>query len=220
MSAASRQQFVEELRDDAILLAKAGMGEPDIWIERANRMRKTGLDNNDIRTKLTATSGLLEVSEPWHAYWKSRASGLPNSLAEGPSEPKGKAPAHNRSFETIPERPASLPNAELEELRRQVEIYQLQLAEARAAARQPTLPFAEPLHPHRMPDPEPFDGEYKDYRRWKFQMITVRLRAHSARDKLARSPIAYKYCSIHNDHIVDHPHLFGVVLAQWNRAES
>jgi hypothetical protein len=23
-----------------------------------------------------------------------------------------------------------------------------------------------------MPDPEPFDGGYKDYRRWKFQMIT------------------------------------------------
>jgi hypothetical protein len=129
MSAAPRQQSVEELRDNAISLAKSGVEEADIWKELVNRMRKTGLDNNDIRKKLSATSELLERS-------------------------------------------ASPPNAELEELRRQVEGYQLQLAKARAAARQTTLPFAKLLRPHRMPDPEPFNGEYKDYRRWKFQVIT------------------------------------------------
>jgi hypothetical protein len=172
MSAAPRQQSVEELRDDAISLAKSGIEEADIREELVNRMRKTGLDDDDIRTKLTATSELLESSEPWHAYRKLRASGSDNPLAAGPSQSKGKAPAYYPRFKTTFERPASPPNAELEELRRQVEGYQLQLAEARAAARQTTLPFAEPLRPHRMPDPEPFDGEYKDYRRWKFQMIT------------------------------------------------
>jgi hypothetical protein len=171
MSAAPRQQFVEELRDDAILLAKSGVEEADIQIELINCMRKTGLDGN-IWTKLTATSELLETSEPWHAYRKLRASGSDNLLAAGPSQLKSKAPAYYPRFKTTFERPASPPNAELEELRRQVEGYQLQLAEASTAAQQTTLPFAELLCPHRMPDPEPFDGEYKDYQWWKFQMIT------------------------------------------------
>jgi hypothetical protein len=68
MSAAPRQQSVEELRDDAISLEKSEVKEADIQKELVNRMRKTGLDDDDIRTKLTATSELLESSEPWHAY--------------------------------------------------------------------------------------------------------------------------------------------------------
>jgi histone acetyltransferase (RNA polymerase elongator complex component) len=64
MSAAPRQQSVEELRDDAISLAKSGVEEADIREELVNRMRKMGLDDNNIRTKLTATSELLESSEP------------------------------------------------------------------------------------------------------------------------------------------------------------
>jgi hypothetical protein len=172
MSAAPRQQSVEELRDNAISLAKSGVEEADIWKELVNRMRKTGLDNNDIRKKLSATSELLESSEPWHAYRKLKASGPDNPLAAGPSQSKDKAPAYYPRFKTTFERPASPPNAELEELHCQVEGYQLQLAKARAAARQTTLSFAKLLRPHRMPDPEPFNGEYKDYRRWKFQVIT------------------------------------------------
>jgi hypothetical protein len=163
MSAASRQQSVEELRDDATSLAKSGVEEADIWIVLVNRIRKTGLDNNNIQTKLTATSELLESSESWHAYWKLRASGSDNPLAAGPFQSKGKAPAYYPCFKMIFERPASPLNAELEELCWQVEGYQLQLAEACAAARQTTLPFAEPLHPHQVPDPEPFDEGYKDY---------------------------------------------------------
>jgi hypothetical protein len=136
-------------------------------------MRKTGLDDdNDIRTKLTATSELLESSEPWHAYRKLRASGSDNSLVAEPFQSKGKASAYYPCFKTTFERPASEPDTELEELHCQVEGYQLQLAKACAAAWQTTLPFAEPLCSHRMPDPEPFDGEYKDYQQWKFQMIT------------------------------------------------
>jgi hypothetical protein len=172
MSAAPRQQSVEELRDDAISLAKSGVEEADIWEELVNCLRKMGLDDDDIRTKLSATSELLESSKPWRAYRKLKASGSDNPLAAGPSQSKDKAPAYYPRFKTTFERPASPPNTELEELRCQVERYQFQLAEARAAAQQTTLPFAEPLRPHRMPDPEPFDGEYKDYRRWKFQMIT------------------------------------------------
>jgi histone acetyltransferase (RNA polymerase elongator complex component) len=64
MSAAPRQQSVEELRDDAISLAKSGVEEADIREELVNRMEKMGLDDNNIRTKLTATSELLESSEP------------------------------------------------------------------------------------------------------------------------------------------------------------
>jgi hypothetical protein len=63
MSAAPRQQSVEELRDDAISLAKSGE-EADIREELVNRMGKMSLDDNNIRTKLTATSELLESSEP------------------------------------------------------------------------------------------------------------------------------------------------------------
>jgi hypothetical protein len=172
MSATPRQQSVEELRDDAISLAKFGVEEVDIQEKLVNRMRKTGLDDDNIQMKLTATSGLLESSKLWHAYRKLRISGPDNPLAAGPSQFKGKAPAYYPWFKTTFERTASPPNAELEKLRCQVEGYQLQLAEARAAAQPTTLPFAEPLRPHRMPDPEPFDGEYKDYRRWKFQMVT------------------------------------------------
>jgi hypothetical protein len=163
MSATPRQQAVEKLRDNAISLAKSRVEEADIWVELVNRMRKTGLDNNNIWTKLTATSELLESSKPWHAYWKLRASGSDNLLAAGPSQPKSKAPAYYLHFKTTFERPASSPNTELKELSRQVEGYQLQVAKARAAAQQTTLPFAEPFCSHRMPDPEPFEGEYKDY---------------------------------------------------------
>jgi hypothetical protein len=85
MSAAPRQQSVEELRDNTISLAKSGVEEADIREELVNRMRKTGLDDDDIRTKLTATSELLESSKPWHAYRKLRASGSDNPLAAGPS---------------------------------------------------------------------------------------------------------------------------------------
>jgi hypothetical protein len=134
MSAAPRQQSVEELRDDAISLARSGVEEADIREELVNRMRKTGLDDNDIQTKLSATSELLESSKPWHAYRKLKASGSDNPLAAGPSQSKDKAPVYYPRFKTTFERPASPPNAELEELRRQVEGYQLQLAEARAAA--------------------------------------------------------------------------------------
>jgi hypothetical protein len=172
MLAAPRQQSVEELRDDAILLVKSGVEEADIQVELVNCIRKTGLDNNNIQTKLTATLELFESSEPLHAYLRSKASGSDNSLPAGPSQSKSKAPAYYIRFKTTFERLASLPNAELEESHRQVEGYQLQLAEARAAAQQPTLTFAELLRPHQMPDSEPFDGKYKDYRRWKFQMIT------------------------------------------------
>jgi hypothetical protein len=163
MPAAPRQQSVEELRDDAISLAKSGVEEADIRIELVNRMRKTGLDNDDIQTKLTATSELLESSEPWHAYRMLKALGSDNLLDAGPSQSKSKAPAYYPRFKTTFERPASLPNAELEELRCQVEGYQLRIAKAHAAAQQTTLPFAEPFRPHCMPDPEPFDREYKDY---------------------------------------------------------
>jgi hypothetical protein len=134
MSAAPRQQSVEELRDDAISLAKSRVEEADIPVELVNCMRKMGVDNDDIRTKLTATSELLVSSEPWHAYWKLRASGSDNPLAAGPFQSKGKAPAYYLCFKTTFERPASPPNVELEELRWQVEGYQLQLAKVRAAA--------------------------------------------------------------------------------------
>jgi hypothetical protein len=86
MSATPRQQSEEELRDDKISLAESGVEEADIWKELVNRMRKTGLDDDDIRTKLTATSGLLESSEPWHAYRKLRTSGSDNPSAAGPSQ--------------------------------------------------------------------------------------------------------------------------------------
>jgi hypothetical protein len=172
MLAAPRQQSVEELRDNAISLAKSGVEEADIRVELVNCIRKTDLDNNDIWTKLTATSELLESSEPMHAYLRSKASGSDNSLLVGPSQSKCKAPAYYTRFKTTWERLASLPNAELEEPRWQVEGYQQQLVEACAGAQQPTLPFAELLRPHQMPDSEPFNGKYKDYRRWKFQMIT------------------------------------------------
>jgi hypothetical protein len=102
---------MEELRDDAISLAKSGVEEADIRVELVNRMRKTGLDNDDIRTKLTATSELLESSKPWHAYRKLRASGLDNPLAAEPSQSKGKAPAYYLRFKTTFERLASPPNA-------------------------------------------------------------------------------------------------------------
>jgi hypothetical protein len=134
MSATPRQQSIEELRDNAISLVKSGVEEADIQVEPINRMRKTGLDNNDIRTKLTATSELLESSKPWHTYWKLRASGSDNLLPAEPSQSKGKAPAYYPHFKTTFERPASPPKAELKELRQQVEGYQLQLAKARAAA--------------------------------------------------------------------------------------
>jgi hypothetical protein len=39
---------VEELRDDAISLAKSGVEEADIREELVNRMRKTDLDDDDI----------------------------------------------------------------------------------------------------------------------------------------------------------------------------
>jgi hypothetical protein len=45
MSAAPRQQSVEELRDDAISLAKSGVEEADIQVELVNCMRNTGLDD-------------------------------------------------------------------------------------------------------------------------------------------------------------------------------
>jgi hypothetical protein len=48
MLAALRQQSVEELRDDAISLAKSGVEEADIWVELVNRIREMGLDDNDI----------------------------------------------------------------------------------------------------------------------------------------------------------------------------
>jgi hypothetical protein len=134
MPAAPRQQSVEELRDDAISLAKSGVEEADIRIELVNRMRKTGLDNDDIQTKLTATSELLESSEPWHAYRKLRASGSDNSLVAEPFQSKSKASAYYPCFKTTFERPASEPDTELEELHCQVEGYQLQLAKACAAA--------------------------------------------------------------------------------------
>jgi hypothetical protein len=111
MSAASRQQSMEELRDNAISLAKSGVEEVDIRVELVNRMRKTGLDNDNIRTKLTATSELLESSKPLHVYRKLRASGSENPLAAGPSQSKGKAPAYYLRFKTTFERPASPPNA-------------------------------------------------------------------------------------------------------------
>jgi hypothetical protein len=48
MLAALRQQSVEELRDDAISLAKSGVEEADIRVELVNRIREMGLDDNDI----------------------------------------------------------------------------------------------------------------------------------------------------------------------------
>jgi hypothetical protein len=48
MSAAPRQRSVEELRDDAISLAKSGVEEVDIREELVNRMGKMGLDDNNI----------------------------------------------------------------------------------------------------------------------------------------------------------------------------
>jgi hypothetical protein len=95
-----RQPSAEDLKSHAISLAESGWLQEDIWRDLIERMRQTGLDKEDVQTKLSAAEELLQHSEPWRTWLQSRTSGLPNPLAAGPSEPKGKAPALNPSFKT------------------------------------------------------------------------------------------------------------------------
>ena len=70
-------------------------------------MQQTSLDKKDVQTKLSAAKELLQRSKLQQTQLQSRASGLPNLLAAGLSEPKGKAPACNPSFNTGPKTPTS-----------------------------------------------------------------------------------------------------------------